>query len=282
MSTSDGTQRRVLRIQFGIQMRRLRERADIPSKAAAKALGSDPSRLSRLEKGAATIKSAEVDLLLKMYDATADETENLRALGAEARRRGHAMNVPAWAETYIALEAIADEIKIYDGEVVPGFLQTEDYARALISTSEVTVPAEQVDEVVATRLGRHQRLTTSAPLKLYVILGEAVLHRPVGGAKVLRGQLERLRELVDLPNVWIQFIPYDLGEHAALGTSFTMFRLVDPAAVFVYVEWLTDSTYMHQRKDIEQYESVCNRLLASGTNKPTSRRMLDKRIRELS
>lgn len=270
-----------MRIQFGLQMRRCREAAGLQSKDAAKALRANPSRLSRFERGAASLKAAEVDVLLKMYDVPADEAERLRSLGDEARRRGFKLDVPEWAETYVALEAVADEIKIYDGELVHGLLQTEDYARALIDTSPKVVPPERVNETVAARLGRQERINDST-LKLWVMLGEAVLYRVVGGERVLRNQLIRLRDLNKLDNVSIQIIPYETGGHAALGTSFTMFRMIDLRAMFVYVEWLTDSTYMDQPEEIEVYGYVCNKLMASGTDKSKTQRMLAKRIQELS
>ena len=119
MPTPGPAQRRVMRIQFGLRLARWRERAGIQSKDAAKALGSDPSRLSRLERGAATIKAAEVDRLLDMYGVPAAEADELRALGAEARRRSTPMHLPEWAQTYVAMESFAAEIKIYDGEVIP-------------------------------------------------------------------------------------------------------------------------------------------------------------------
>lgn len=279
--SSEGVQRRVMRIQFGLQMRRCREAAGLQSKDAAKALRANPSRLSRFERGAASLKAAEVDVLLKMYDVPADEAERLRSLGDEARRRGFKLDVPEWAETYVALEAVADEIKIYDGEVVPGLLQTEAYARALIGTWPKRVPSERTDEVVAMRLGRQQRVEESS-LRLWVILGEAVLYRSVGGNQVLRDQLVRLHDLNKLSNVSIQLVPYEAGGHAALGTSFTLFRMVNLAATFIYVEWLTDSAYMDQPNEVELYGDVCNMLMAAGTDKPRTQRMLNKRIRELS
>jgi transcriptional regulator with XRE-family HTH domain len=279
--TSEGVQRRVMRIRFGLQMRRLREAAGLQSKDAAKALRVNPSRLSRFERGAASLKAAEVDVLLKLYETPDEHAERLRALGDEARRRGFKLDVPDWAETYIALEAVADEVKIYDGELVHGLLQTEDYARALITTSPKVVPPDRVEEAVTTRLGRQQRIQEPS-FKLWVMLGEAVLYRAVGGNDVLRDQLTRLHELNEQENVSIQLIPFEAGGHAALGTSFTMFRMVDLAATFAYVEWLTDSVYIDQPDEIEVYGYVCNRLMASGTNKPTTQRLLARRIRELS
>lgn len=279
--TSEGVQRRVMRIRFGLQMRRLREAAGLQSKDAAKALRVNPSRLSRFERGAASLKAAEVDVLLKLYETPDDQAERLRTLGDEARRRGFKLDVPDWAETYIALEAVADEIKIYNGELVPGLLQTEDYARALIRTSPKAVPPSSVDDAVATRLGRQERMDNPS-FKIWIMLGEAILHRPVGGTDVLREQLRQLHTLNKHENVCIQLIPYEAGGHAALGTSFAMFRMVDLAATFVYVEWLTDSAYIDQPEDIEVYGYVCNKLMASGTDKPTTQRMLTRRIHDLS
>jgi transcriptional regulator with XRE-family HTH domain len=279
--TSEGVQRRVIRIQFGLQLRQWRERRNIPSKDAAKALRANPSRISRLERGAATIKAAEADVLLDLYQVPAAEADHLRELGDEARRRNVRLNVPEWAETYIALEAVADEIKIYDGEAIHGLLQTEDYARALLSTSPKAVPPDSLDQVVATRIGRQHRLDEPS-LKLWVMLGEAALHRIVGSEQVLREQLVRLRDLNKRDNICIQLIPFDAGAHGALGTAFTVFRLAEPPATFVYVEWLTDSVYLDQPNELEVYGYVCNTLMASGTSKNTTQRMLNRRIRELS
>jgi hypothetical protein len=123
---------------------------------------------------------------------------------------------------------------------------------------------------------------TDSSFKIWIMLGEAVLHRPVGGADVLREQLLHLHTLNKQENVSIQLIPYEAGGHAALGTSFAMFRMIDLAASFAYVEWLTDSVYIDQPEDIEVYGYVCNKLMASGADKPTTQRMLMRRIRDLS
>jgi hypothetical protein len=129
---------------------------------------------------------------------------------------------------------------------------------------------------------RQERLGADDGPQLWVVLGEAVLHRPVGGAAVLQAQLRRLRELSELRPVSLQVVPYDIGAHAALGTSFTLFRLAEPEAVFVYVEWLTDAVYLDAAHDTEVYGSVFNRMLVAAANERQTRQLLDERIRALN
>ncbi len=102
-----------------------------------------------------------------------------------------------------------------------------------------------------------------------------------GGPAAFRDQLIRLRDLSELRNVSIQFVRYDIGAHAALGTSFTMFRLAEPEAKFVYVEWLTDGVYLDEARDIEVYDCVFTRMLVAAIDERQTRRLLDERIRAL-
>jgi transcriptional regulator with XRE-family HTH domain len=126
--------RRVTRVQLGILLREWRDRAGLSSKDAADLLEWHPSKLSKVEKGAARISAAELDLLLDKYGVPAEEAERMRALGKEARKRGVAGRVPDWGQTYVELEQGADEIRMYYDELIPGVLQTDDYARALLAT----------------------------------------------------------------------------------------------------------------------------------------------------
>lgn len=273
--------RRVTRVQLGILLREWRDRAGLSSKDAADLLEWHPSKLSKVEKGAARISAAELDRLLDKYGVPAEEAERMRALGKEARKRGVAGRVPDWARTYVELEQGADEIKLYDGEMVPGLLQTDEYARALLATSLIA-PPEDAPERAAERVQRQQRLTSDNPPDLWVVLGEAALHRLVGGRAVLRRQLEWLLELANARNVSFQILPFSAGEHPALGTQFCLLNFTEPAATFVYLEGLTDATYFDRAPHTEVYARAFRRLLVAAANERESMRMLGDRIEELS
>ncbi len=282
MSPSETALRRVFRIQLGLQLRGWREQAKISSKEAAQAVGVDPSRLSRLEQGAATIRSTEVDQLLTLYKVPADAVESLRALGAEAQRRSGRIQIADWALRFLGLETAASDIKIYDGELVPGLLQTEGYARALLRTGEEMANPNTAEKALDERMRRQERLVQPHPPRVWVVLGEAVLYRAVGGPDVLKGQLERFLELHESRTAAIQILPFDAGEHVALGSSFTIFQLADLATNFVYLEYLTDSVYLDQERDLDFYNAVFNRMLMTAESARDSARRIERRVKQLT
>lgn len=134
------------------------------------------------------------------------------------------------------MEADADILKIYYGELMPGLLQTDDYARAILSTS-VTVAAADIDRLAKTRARRREIVTQDDPPEIEIVLGEAALRRQVGGPDVLRAQLEYLREVAKLPHVTLQVLQFSSGEHAAMETPFTLVYLTEVEPT--YVSWKT-------------------------------------------
>jgi transcriptional regulator with XRE-family HTH domain len=228
------------RVVLGRILRQLREQAGMDRDAVATHLGSNASKVSRIEQGTATLKVTEVDGLLDLYGAGEDAATEAREAAAHARKRGSFGKVPDWSRQYLGLEADAAELRIHHGELVPGLMQTEDYARALVATS-VLVATADVDRVVASRLRRQALLTRSEPPRLHLVLGEGVLHRVVGGPEVMRTQLDRLIELAEQPHVTLQVLPFAAGEHAAQGVDFTLLTLDigNGSTTWAYVEQLT-------------------------------------------
>jgi transcriptional regulator with XRE-family HTH domain len=273
--------RRVTRVQLGILLREWRDRAGLSSKDAADLLEWHPSKLSKVEKGAARISAAELDRLLDKYGVPPEEAERMRALGKEARKRGVAGRVPDWGQTYVELEQGADEIRMYSDELIPGVLQTDDYARALISTWP-NPSSEDIDERLAYRVQRRRRLLAEPAPDLWVVLGEAALYRLVAGREGLWNQLRWLRELADHRSVSLQILPFSVGEHIALGAGFSILSFREPRTTFVYYEGLTGATYLDRPPHTEVYSAVFQRLLVAAANERESKRMLDERIKELS
>jgi transcriptional regulator with XRE-family HTH domain len=246
----------VQRIMLGGELRTLREAAKISTEAAATEFGWYRAKVSKVETGTVKLTATELSELLTFYQADDATSERVQRLGEEARRKTTPARVPDWAKQYVSLEASATEIKLFFGDFIPGLLQTRDYARAVLSTSVIVPPAD-VEQVATSREHRAERLRSGAPL-LWVVLGEEALRRTVGGHQVQRGQLLRLRELAELPNVTVQVMPLSGGAHAALGMSFILLDLGQSRTV--YIESLTSSDYLVRPQHIQAYSLAFDRL----------------------
>jgi hypothetical protein len=222
-----------------------------------------------MENGRVPVRARDVADLLQLYGVTDDEhREALLALARESRRRDwwHTYHdvVPAWFEIYIGLEGDATSISVYESQLVHGLLQTADYARQVIRADDPEAPAEEVDRKVALRLDRADRLTAANPPRLWVILDEAVLRRTVGGKAVMRGQLENLRKRAELPNVTIQVLPFSVGAHAGLGSTFSILGFPESEDHdVVYIEEAAGSLYLERPPEIRRYRLRLDHLMAS-------------------
>ncbi|GAB2744074.1 helix-turn-helix transcriptional regulator [Salinifilum aidingensis] len=281
MVNSDTLNPAVRRVQLGIILRLLRERSQLKPKDIAPKLGWYQAKVTKLEKGGVTISAAEIDRLIELYQAETPEAEKVRRLGTEARKRDRPSRVPDWGQTYAALEAAAAEIKVYDGELLPGMLQTEAYARAVLSNS-LENTADEIDERARERVQRGDRLNIDDAPNLWAVFGEAILYRLVGGQHVLRDQLQHLVELTAKRNVTIQVLPFSSGEHVALGTGFTLLHLADPMATFAYLEGLTDADYLDRPSHTAAYQHVFDKLRVAALSDHESTKMLERRIDELT
>jgi transcriptional regulator with XRE-family HTH domain len=274
---SDPTARRV---ELGILLRQFRQAKELPPKAVEEELGWYAGKLSKVEQGQRKLASAEVDRLVALYGLTGADADRVKRLGQEARKRDATSHVPDWARSFVALERSAAEIMCYDPELVPGLLQTEAFARTILSTSLI-VSAEDVDAMVDARVRRKDVLRRDQAPRLWVVLGEAALYRKVGDRQILKEQLRHLRELSKLRHITLQILAFDGGEHVALGTGFIVLRLDDPPATRVYLEGLTDATYLHRPSDIELYTLAFDRLRVAALSDKETAKVLDRRIREL-
>jgi transcriptional regulator with XRE-family HTH domain len=267
----------VQRIMLGGELRALREAAKISTEAAATEFGWYRAKVSKVETGTVKLTATELSELLTFYQADDATSERVQRLGEEARRKTTPARVPDWAKQYVSLEASATEIKLFFGDFIPGLLQTRDYARAVLSTSVIVPPAD-VEQMATNREHRAERLRSGAPL-LWVVLGEEALRRTVGGRQVQRGQLLRLRELAELPNVTVQIMPLSGGAHAALGMSFTLLDLGQSQTV--YIEGLTSSDYLVRPQHIQAYSLAFDRLRVASLGDRESLAIINTLIDEL-
>ena len=267
--------------QLGMALRRHREAQDIDRETAARALECSASKIGRIEAGVVGMKAAELRVLLDLYEVGGPERDDLEQLRSQTSRRRkpttYGTAIPDWFRRYVSLEEGATEIRTYVVEPVPGMFQTEDYARAVIEASTLPPPGN-VELLVAARMARQERLTGDDPLHIHAVLAEGVLHTEVGGRDVMRRQIERLRELADLPNVTIQVCPFRSGAHAATGFPFNLLRLPNSDGLdVVYLEDQTSARYIdNDPSEQQKYGVIWNHLIRSAQTPAASKKLLTK------
>ncbi|WP_227982651.1 helix-turn-helix domain-containing protein [Nocardia spumae] len=273
-----------LRIAVGGQLRKLREGANITREAAGEHIRGSHAKISRLELGRTGFKERDVRDLLTLYGVTDDEDRELFLdLVSKANQPGwwHRYNdlLPQWFETYLGLEHASKSIRTFEGQLVPGLLQTEEYTRSVVALGHENAEAARRVEL---RRKRQEILDRPGAPTLWAVIDEAVLHRPIGGRQVLRDQLDHLVEVSSKPNVTIQVLPYAAGGHAAAGSSFTMLRFAEPELPdIVYLEQLTSALYLDRQQDLELYRQVMDRLSVQAEPPERSREMMKQAAAEL-
>jgi transcriptional regulator with XRE-family HTH domain len=256
----NGTGPAAYRVLLGRELKALRDSAGLDREAVAQETGWHVSKVSRMESGQITLKVAEVDQLLALFNADDAAAERAREAGLHARKRGSYGKVPDWSRQFLGLEQDATELSLHQGELIPGLFQTEDYARRLIATSVMVAPAD-VDKVVEARMRRRALLERADPPRVHLVLGEAALHRQVGGPKVLAEQLDYLATVARLPHVTMQVLPFSSGEHAALGLGFTLLTLdIGGRTQWVYLEDLTRADCLPDANHVLAYRMTFDSL----------------------
>jgi hypothetical protein len=204
--------------------------------------------------------------LLSLYGVVDDaERESMLALARQANEpgwwQGYADVVPGWMQPFLDLEEAADLIRTYEVQYVPGLFQTEDYVRAVITLGHRDVPADVVERRVGMRIARQRILTRPEPPKLWVVVDEAALRRPIGGSKVMRAQLKHLASVAARPNVTLQVLPFASGGHATGGGAFSILRFPQKDLNdVVYLEQLDGALYLDKRDEADRYLRAMSRL----------------------
>ena len=256
----------VRRILLGTQLRRLREGRGITREEAGYRIRASESKISRMELGRVGFKERDVVDLLAMYGVQDDsERHALVTLAREANAAGwwhqYADVLPDWFQAYVGLEEAASVLRVYEVQFVPGLLQTASYARAIMTRGWPAAPAEEIERRVAMRITRQELLTKPGGPRLWAVVDEAALRRPVGSPEVFRSQLEHLIEMTRDTRITLQVTPFALGGHAAEAGAFTIMRFPDPDLPdVVYLEQLTSALYLDKREDVERYSEVMERV----------------------
>jgi hypothetical protein len=252
----------VRRMLVGAQLRRLRAEAGLSREQAGAAIRASEWKIHRLENGQVGFKERDVVDLLGLYGVgDPREVAAFLVLAREANAPGwwHHFGdlLPPWFRAYVDLESAASLIRAYEGQFVPGLLQTEGYVRAVVGGAQLAGGPEEAERRVALRLGRQGLLVGVGAPRLWAVVDEAALRRPVGGRGVMRGQLEWLAQACKWPNVTLQVLPLAAGAHPAMVGAFSVLRFADQELPdVVYVEHLTSALYLSKQEDVDQYMHV--------------------------
>jgi transcriptional regulator with XRE-family HTH domain len=258
----------VRRRKLGAELRALRARAGLTSGEAARLVGWHQSKVSRIETGASGVKPADVRLLLDAYEVPEGEARELLLVlaGGEDGGRHHWWHayrgvLPPTYRDFISLESQASTMRTLETSVVPGLLQTPEYARAMTRAAVDGLEEPRLDALVEVRLARQDVLRSDPPLALSAVLDEAVLRREVGGPQVMTRQLDRLMEAARLPQVRLQILPFAAGAYIGITGPFVIFSFPSTSDLDVVVlDQMMSSLYLERKEDLQAYSEAFNTL----------------------
>lgn len=270
--------------ELGLRLRQRREEIGFTAAAAGRAIGIIQAYVSGVEAGKVKLPASRLAQIVKVYELEPEEAAELEELRVGASQRGwwheYSQLFPAEFLRFLGYEAGAGHIRFYGNELVPGLMQTVDYARAVIAGGTTTIRLTEVDRRVAVRLSRQARLYADKPMRLTALLGEGSLRQQVGGPAVMSGQLDQLVRLgTERPDqIDIRVLPFAAGAHPALGGSFQILSFPSPRLPdLVWQEVLTSIDIIDQSTRVTDYQvtfaEACERALSSSDSLDLIRRI---------
>jgi transcriptional regulator with XRE-family HTH domain len=277
----------VPRRQLGRLLRELRENARLTVKLAAQSLEVSPPTIWRIESGAVSMRSLDVEQMCRLYGATPEMTEALMGLAKETKSKGwwHAYGdaIPTWFELFVGLESAASRLRQYEVELIPGLLQTEAYATAVSELGDPK-PAKDIERRVKVRLERQALLTRKLPPppQLDLVLNESALRRTIRERRAMAEQLRHINKVAKLPNVSIRVLPLSAGLHRAAlaGGGFVILNFPpnndgkDSEPPTVYSDGLTGALYLDKPQEVRAYEAVWTTINSISLDMAESRRLI--------
>lgn len=268
-------------VVLGRRLQELREAAGIKREEAAQVLRVAPATVRRMEMAEVALKVPYVQVLLTTYGVPEEETDAFVALTEEANQPGWWQRfhdvLPEWFSLYVSLEGAAGLIRSYEPHFVPGLLQTEDYARAVLEAGTIgqTGP-ETIERHVSLRMARQGLLERDNPPHLWVIMDETVLRRPVSiRGEVMREQLDRLLEFGERDRITLQVAEFDNGPHPGTYAPFSLFRFTEPELPdMVFTEYLTGALYLDSRTEVSAHLEVLDHMTAHAASAQRTKKIL--------
>lgn len=270
-------------VVLGKRLQELREAAGLRREEAAKVLRVAPATVRRMEMAEVALKIPYVQLLLSEYGVSEEETDAFVALAEEANQPGWWQRfhdvLPDWFSLYVSLEGAARIIRSYEPHFVPGLLQTEAYARAVMEAGTIAKQgSETIERHVSLRMARQQLLERPDPPHLWVIMDETVFCRPAGGAEVMREQLDRLLEFAERDRVTLQIAEFAAGPHPGTYAPFSLFRFAEPELPdMAFTEYLTGALYLDSRTEVSAHLEVLDHMTARAASAERTKKILRER-----
>jgi transcriptional regulator with XRE-family HTH domain len=253
--------------RLAAELRRLRATTELSRESVSEQTGINGTTLYRIETARTRPQGRTLMALLNLYEVDKDQREHLLLLSKESAQQGwlrpYHEDLPEEYTAYISFEAEAAGVRNYESLFLPGLLQTEDYARAVIRGGLPMATRDQVEHRVEARMERQQVLTKDDPLKLWAIVDEAALTRLVGGAEVMHAQLRHLVEAVTEPHVTLQVIPFSKGAHAGMPGAFVLMDFKDPLDTdLIYIDSMAGDLFLESSADVSRYTTIFDNLRA--------------------
>jgi transcriptional regulator with XRE-family HTH domain len=262
--------------RVGSELRRLRETAGVTTAQAAEVLSCSSAKMSRIENGIVSVRVVDLRILLDRYgDEDPERRAYLERLARDSNKRGwwqdYGDTIPPYYADFIGLEADASYIKTWETNIVPGLLQTPGYARAVMLANPAMISRDKLDNFISVRQERQARLEQGNDPRLDAVIWEAALMTTVGSDEIQRGQLGRLLELMDRPNISVQVLPLEAGDQASMSGSFVLFSFGSERAVStIFLESLTSSQYLEMEQELRGYTLVFDALRSAALSPAAS------------
>ncbi|MGW0705769.1 helix-turn-helix domain-containing protein [Streptomyces sp. NPDC002643] len=274
----------VRRRRLGQELRKLREDKGMTAEQVADRLLVSQSKISRLENGRRSINQRDVRDLCGVYEVEDPRlVEHLMQMAKDSRQQGwwHAFGDVPYS-VYIGLETDAESLRVYEPQTITGLLQTRSYAEAVVRGGSPEASEQETETRVGVRLRRQERITTQKePLRLWAVLDEACLRRVVGSRQVMREQLEHLTEIVKLPHVTVQVLPFEVGAHTGINGQYSILEFTDAAdSTVVYIEGVNSDLYLEKPHDVQEYTVMYEHLRAQALSAERSRQFIEDVAKE--
>ncbi|MBT2382140.1 helix-turn-helix transcriptional regulator [Streptomyces sp. ISL-11] len=270
----------VRRRRLGQELRKLRELKGMTAEEVAERLLVSQSKISRLENGRRSISQRDVRDLCGVYGVEDHRiVDSLMQMAKESRQQGwwHAFGDIPYS-VYIGLETDAASLRVYEASLVPGLLQTPNYASAVTEGSWPEATAADIERRVQVRMRRQERITEPEnPLRLWAVIDESALRRIVGSRSIMREQMRQLVRFSMEPHITVQVLPYDVGAHPGMYGKFSILEFTDPQdASTVYLEGITSDLYLEKPNDVQTYSVMYEHLRMQALNADHSRQFIDR------
>jgi transcriptional regulator with XRE-family HTH domain len=272
----------IRRRRLGVELRRHREAAGVTIDVVAERLGCSTSKVSRIETGHTSVTPTDVQNILDIYGVNDRIKAELVQIAREARQKGwwHPYST-VLTGAYVGLETAARSIRVYEQQLVPGLLQSEEYAIAMIRGARPDDTDQEIEQRVRVRMERQTLLIQDDPIDLRVVLDEAVLSRPVGGHAVMRDQLIRLIEAARLPNVTLQILLFAAGAHAGMDGAFVILEFEEEGdADVVFIDNATGGLFLEKADELRKYLSIFDTIRSAALPPEESIEMIEMLVEE--